>query len=177
MPTITAITKRAPATYEWTITATGPVDVYRYGLQVATNSTETTFTFYSTDALEPPALEFVNANTTALIQNVRYSPRATIQWRGDPTLSYYDVQQYSTASSAWASKFQVRESGNGYYKSKTPALADATSHQWRVLGYDAAFNATPEGLPFTFSMTRNPPPPSVQFTYTSSNTSINIASR
>jgi len=171
--TVTSITKAGSYAWRYDYSGTSPFDIYYNGEVIASQTTDTAIILNHTDAYEPPALEIIDADDTDTPESVRYSPLFIGQFRGDPDMSYYLVEQYVDA--AWTQIAQIPEDGlGGYRKFQSTALADVTTHSFRVTPYDADDNA---GYPLQYDifMIRNPEPPSVTVTYAAG--TITIAAR
>lgn len=159
--------------YEWT--GTSPFDVYRDdGELLLKQTTLTSLTVEGPDLLEPPALLVRDASDTGLAEIVEFSPRVTIQWRGESTASFYKVQQFVDA--AWVNRKVVVEAGLGYYRDETLALTDVTTASLRVISFDEEGNES-EPLLVDVFVVRNPPPPSISISYSSGTGLITVAAR
>lgn len=158
--------------FAWSAT-TGPYRVYLDGRLIDTiTAVEYDYEGYTWGSFPPP-LEVLDANDSTTPQNLDYPPRLWLQWRGVTDAEYYVVEYYS--GSAWTRvNLQMPETGAGYYKYQTPALADVTTAQWRVLAVDAYQN---ESDPLTFSalIVRNPDTPDVTMTYSAVTGNVTIA--
>jgi len=114
------------------------------------------------DPEEPPALEVLDANDTTDAQNVTWTPRVTLQWRGSTDAHYYLVQE--SVDGAWVTRNYQLESGRGYYQYDSTALDDGESNDWRVVPYDL-YDVAGSGLPYQFLVVRNPAPPRISMEY------------
>jgi hypothetical protein len=174
MITFSLIEKTGAASwhFEWTAT-TAPYRIYLDGRLVSTvTSAEYDYEgrAYGT---YPPPLEVLDANDSTTAQNLDYSPRLTLQWRGVTGTAYYVVEYYADA--AWTRvDLQIPETGFGYYNYQTPVLTDVTTAQWRVLAVDAYANES-DPLAFSALIVRNPDTPDVTMTYSAVSGNVTIA--
>jgi hypothetical protein len=136
-------------------------------------SDETEYRVSNSDADEPPPLELFNTSTGDITTtSLNHSPRATLQWRGLTTARRYKVQQYVDA--AWTTIGHQFETGCGYYHWLTDPLADATTHQFRVVIVDErGYEGDP--IPFDFFMCCHPASPDIVMTYDSGTGDVTVA--
>lgn len=175
MPVIPTVKKIGSASYEYSWSGTSPYDVYQDGDEVLFQTTDTSLIVHAPDSLEPPALEIFDADDTTTPESLLYPPRATLQWRGVSQAEHYRVEQFVDA--AWATQVPVIvEREQGYIQWTTDALADVTTHQFRVIAVDA-FDYESEPLPFDIFINRNPPPPSINMVYGEGPPTITITAR
>jgi hypothetical protein len=164
----------AAGAWEYAWAGTAPFDVYRDGAQILDQTTRTALVVEGGDPYEPPALEVRDANDTGLAESVEYAPCLTFQWRGTANAEYYLIQQYS--GGGWVTRKVLMESGRGYYQDTTGPLADATTHEWRVIAVDSQGGES-QPLELDVLLVRNPPPPSIGITYNSGTGQITVAAR
>lgn len=181
-----AITKVGSQMWEYEWTGTSPYNVWRCdtGEQIMFASTSTTLqisgrgTFASTYSEisndEPVPIEVYESTDTTIPACVTYPPYAIIQWRGSTANAFYRIQQLDAASS-WTTRYEQGETDNGYYSQPTRTLSDVTTHNWRVLPYDTQGNAG-DPVQFDVFMVRNPDPPSVNLSWSSSAAAIVVSS-
>lgn len=157
--------------YEWT--GTSPYDVWCDGEQLYDDTTETYCILEGDDAVEGPPVE-VQDSTESDPQNSLYPPRFTLVWRQQNDAEYYVIQQYVGA--VWTTIGSMAETDAGYYVFETLALADATTHTFQIVPYDAQ-DIAGSVLPYTVLMTRNPDPPSVTISWTVGTHSVTATAR
>ena len=88
----------------------------------------------------PPPLEIVLSNQQALSEE--FLPYFYIQWSGEPSASYYLIQQY--VGSVWQMLANVTESGQWLYTYRTSILLDEAPYLFQVIAVDAfGDSATP----------------------------------
>lgn len=173
---ISSITKAGPYAWRYEWTGMSPFDVYQVatGDLLLSQTTDTSIIVNHTDDGEPPALEIRDADSTGTPETIKYSPVATLQWRGNSAWSLYRIEYYSGA--AWTTIANVPEIGAGYYKYSYGPLDDVTTHQFRITPIDDRdYEGYP--LPYDFFIRRNPPEPSITATYDSGTGDITIAAR
>jgi len=148
--------------YDWT--GTSPYDVWVDGVKVLDGTDLETYTTQTTDgSTNPlPPVEILDATDTEDAESERYSPRVRIQWRGQSDALYYVVEQYIDL--AWTAQTMIKESGAGYYTYTSTAQTDGSSAEFRVIPYDSRGY---DGIPvyITHTVTCNPAPPAVAYTY------------
>jgi len=105
----------------------------------------------------PPPLEIVETEDA---ENELYPPFATLQWKAVVGANAYLVERY--VSGAWTTVDVLSEIGVGYYWYRTEVLEDQTQEQFRVSTTDPKGN-TGTPITFTFSITRNPTPPDIEY--------------
>jgi len=150
----------------WTFTwaaGTSPYQVWLDGVLLLSNITDLTYT-YALAGYEstPPPIEILNDGDA--IENSLYSPILLLQWRGLVNAKAYSIERY--VSGVWVPSGTASENGSGYYQFQTPALTEASEAQWRVTAVDQYGNT---GTPLTFTkvIVRNPAPPAVDISYSS----------
>lgn len=152
-------TRRADGGWSFTFpVGLAPYRVLLDGKEIDTTETESYEFLRSGYDDEAPPLEFVSAEATG--DGERYPPYVRLQWRGLQNADAYLVEQY--VSSAWATRVTLRENGSGYYSWSSLAQTDGDATQWRVSALSPKQSAgTP--ISFTFTIVRNPAPPSSSF--------------
>ena len=168
------VEKLATLAWMYTWAGTAPFDVWLSGEKVRNQTSDTTIIVEGADSEEPPAIEVRDANDTGLAESQEYSPLLTFQWRGNTDSIRYLVQE--SVSSVWTTRKPIRESGLGYYRDTTLALADATAANWRVIAEDESGNQSQPLLIEVF-IVRNPSPPSIDITYSSGTGLATVAAR
>lgn len=162
---VATVTRLSLGEWYWTwIGGTPPFDIWLDGEKVGDAIAARTFELEdSRYPDEAPPIEIVSAGGTA--ENYLYPPRVRVQWRGVQSATAYVVEYYN--GTAWIGRHHVMERGAGYYSWESLALADAQTHQFRVIALDLRNN---EGTPLEFDidLVRNPAPPSVAFSVSSS---------
>jgi len=169
MPLTPTVTKAGSTSWRIEWSGTPPYRVYLFGQLILDTVTDTDIVMYWSDSEEPPPLEVLDSTDTDDADNVRHSPRLTIQWRGATTNYSYAVEQYIDA--VWTTVRTVRETGSGYYEYVTDTLTDATEHKFRVVPKDIR-NYEGQPLPFTVTMIRNPAPPVISMAYAAGDLTI-----
>lgn len=99
----------------------------------------------------PPPLEITIGATLAPSEINK--PFLQMQWYGETTASYYQVQEYLSGS--WQTWYQIGEIGAPVYSWTTPLLVDETTHLYRVMAFNIidqssaalAFDMTPVVTP------------------------------
>lgn len=152
--------------YEWSGTA--PFNVYAYGQLYLANTDQTSIDMaWDTDTaahrIDPPPIEVIDSTeTAAALKQVLHPPNAELQFRGQTTASYYDVELSSDAGANWDS-ILVPEEGKGYYRVSlyVPLTLDL---QFRVSAFDAEGG---QGDYMEFSLFHHTPTidPAVSYTY------------
>jgi hypothetical protein len=135
---------------------TAPYSIWLDGRQLESSLATEAYTYDGGEYDETaPPIEILNDGETA--ENYTYPPRVRVQWRGLLGATTYIVQ---ANEGGWVDLDEFTEDGSGYYQWESEALADATTHQHRVL---ALGEGGAEGTPIAFSvdLVRNPAPPSV----------------
>ena len=159
----TTATRQSSGSWLFTWTAgSAPYAVWLDGKLLTSGLTAESYEYTGGEYVDtPPPVEILESGDTP--KNQDYPPRYTIQWRGNVNAYAYVVQQY--LSGTWTDVGFSIERGKGYYRYETLALADAESHQFKVIALDLYDN---EGtaIAFTVSMVRNPAPPDVTLTMT-----------
>lgn len=178
---ITDIIKIGTATYRFEYTGADAYYAALDGEELFSNRTETDYTHgaaivetIGTTPTQAPAVEILDqddydAGTRTVSQ--QYPPFAFIQWRGSKQARYYLVEYYS--GSTWVSYRKMGETGEGYYRVRTPKLVDGSTQQWRVTGYDEFDNA---GNTSTFEWVHIcvPDAPDVAITYNESTGDVEV---
>lgn len=93
----------------------------------------------------PPPLEIVPSTKLALSQ--KFIPFAVIQWYGEPSASYYQVDEQE--GSSWTTRQTVKETGGTVYTFVSPVLADESFHTYRVRAFNS-IGVPSAPLEFTF---------------------------
>lgn len=187
--TFDSIKKTGSATYQYEWSGTGPYEIWLNGALIvdSTGQEQTTATeieYFSSDSEEPEPLEVIDTDseTSKDAQNVQNAPVAILQWRGEPGMEGYRVQE--DVSGTWTTRayiphrFPDDNDGGGYYKYTTPALTHLTEYDFRVLAIDSYPTGTTRNthtsapLVFTFTLRRNPAPPSISASYANPNLTI-----
>lgn len=86
--------------------------------------------------------------------------RVTLQWAHATTAVKYRIEQY--VDGAWATKDTITADGRTNYWWRSDPLADATTHQFRVIAIDRAGN---EGTSQTLTKTMGRPDDAPQVSY------------
>lgn len=158
--------------YRWS--GTSPFLMYQDGdVVTGLQTTLTDYIFQGDSTAEPPAIEIVESTATDEPEQLTYPPYAAMQWRRVPNAFYYLIEQ--NVDSTWTERESIFDDGTdrGYFGYSSTALSDVTEHNFRVSAVDSE-GTTGYPLAFTFTMVRNPPPPSIDISYSSSVTSINV---
>ena len=167
MPITPTATKTGSYSVKYTWSGTAPFDVWQDGRKVLDQTTRTQYVAQPLDATSTPptvlpTVEIRDDNDTDTASSKVHSPLLRFQWRGQANVVLYIVQEYVVDT--WTTRGAVRESGAGYYNYTTTVLADATTHQWRVIAQDEN-GYQGEALSLTHYMVRNPAPPDVSHSY------------
>ncbi len=178
---IDSVTKAGGRAYTYTYSGTSPFKRYKRGQYIGnTTSTNLTITieddnkFNTGDTEEPIPLEVLDADDTTTAQNIEFSPRITLQWRGTTYADYYRVER--KISGTWTHQAIIKDDGRGYFKYTTQALSDDTQYELRVIGTDTDGN---DGTPLTYTVDNvcNPEPPSINVAYSSATGLMTVSSR
>ena len=176
--TITNIEKKDP--YTWYFYFEGdPTTVTLFAVTVngqLMQFSEQTMFQISDPAYEfrPPQVEVRGYGYTTPFQSELYPPYITIQWRGNLVAGYYVVKEY--VGSAYVERFRVWEDGRGYYSIQSAPLADATTHEWRVVPIDLDYGEQ-DPLDIQVFVICNPNFPDVEYTYVAGTHTLTATAR
>lgn len=164
MASFSSIEPVGGTSWKFTPSGTAPFDYYLRGKLVIRQSSATYIIYDNPGNTtgEPPALEVVDANDTALPDTVELPGYLVIQWEQVDEAEYYTVERYE--SSAWVEKAFIREQGLGYYKHVTDTIPDESAEQWRVVATDSEGNDS-TALTIAFTMISYPDPPDIELSY------------
>jgi len=159
--------------FEQPLTSTSLYEWYSSGKLILA-STEQYLTIDSDSSDAPPTMEGKYTNSTDTPLSIEYPPYLRLQWRGNPNCSYYLVEHYSTSSS-WGYYASIYETMQGYYWCETTKIPDGSTEQFRIKTVDIMGNESTD-MPYTMVMHTLPTPPTVNFTYTSSDGLLTVSS-
>jgi hypothetical protein len=172
---ILSIVQNADKSWTFTWQPLANTTTYRvvlWGIQLAlTTSTSYTWTGFEYKDFPPP-LEIMSEDAGTLALTEIFQPYLVMQWYGE-TCSYYQVEQYLSASSLWNPIRQVTESGVWMYTYQTPTLLDETLYQFQVVAVDFYGNRSTPRLYTRYVVTTPFPPDSeVTLSYAAGNVVI-----
>lgn len=178
--TITSITKAAPYTWKFVWTGTAPYYLLNKGVPVFSSATSRTeWLFDHDDNEEPPAIEvYDSTQTDAALAQILNPPYGLLQWWHAVNAAYYIVQEEVTegATTSWVNRPPlIRDIGVGYYQYATAVLDDETTATFRVLAVDEQGNQNT--VEFDIPMVRNPDPPRINISYSSTSGQITVSER
>ena len=172
---ITSIQKTSANSWLYTWSGTSPYKIFMNGANILgendATTTETSMTFLSSDAVEPPAVEIQDATATTTALSLQFSGAVVLQWRGETANVFYKVQKFNTAINLWQDvsslnlSLAIRESGQGYYQFvATDEVDDLTTTNFRVTATDNVGNVS-FPLEYEFDGVRNPAVPKINSSY------------
>ncbi len=142
--------------------------IYRDGVLVSTQTT-TEYTLTISDGYAP-VIEILDDATEA---QPAFPGVLVLGWRNDADAAQYKIEEY--AAGVWVLRETVvLDSEVAWQSYTTPALADETSHTWRVTPVDAAGNSG-TAISFVVLMVRHPDVPDVLMTYSSGTAQVTVS--
>jgi len=151
----------------WESSAPPPYFVYRDGLLVAkTHLTQYTLSLFEG---ESPLVEVTD--DASAVPSPAYPAYALVAWYASVGADKYLVQEF--VSSAWVTRAEVLDQGQGYFIWRSRILEDGLAHQFRVLPVGSNGNSGTIATLNAF-MVRNPSPPAVRFTYSNASETVTI---
>lgn len=146
--------------------------VFREGrlLQSITSQSGTGQVFLPVGSGESPFVEILDS--PSLRPHPAYSGRLSLHWRRIANAVRYVVQE--NVSGVWTDRFTFLEAGQGNAIFLTRWLEDVTTHQFRVVPYDAG-GASGTPLSFSALMVRHPDVPNVSFDYDAGTGKVTIS--
>lgn len=179
-----SITKRANGTwlFTWTEAEAAYYRIVLFGRELATGITNRQYVYtqpvpdYSA---YPPPLELVATIDPA--QSEINKPFIVLQWygiRSNIEVSYYQLQQYNEAVSAWQDGIKVMNNDSFMYSKTTPVLLDGTTYNFRILAVGTD-NQVGCALPFRVRMVCCPVlvEPSIAIDYDNDSQAITVISQ
>jgi hypothetical protein len=141
--------------------------VYRNGRLVM--QTRRSSAVFAMPAGEPHMIEILDS--VADVPKKYGRPFAHLGWSATATATHYIVEQY--VDDEWVLVATVQETGKQRWHSLLSALADDTTHQFRVTAVSRAGTGTPTTVSYT--LVRAPDPPYVDVTYDSGTGNVTVA--
>jgi hypothetical protein len=173
MATIDSVTKSGINAWEYTWSGTSPFNLYLdWEYLDETSTTDVNRIVLNSDNTEPPILEVLDANDTTEPDQIRHGGRAVLQWRDVADTDYYVIEE--KVSSVWTELDIIGHNSLGYNKYITELLDDETTAQFRVTA-TALDETAGEPVAFDLFVVRNPDPPDITLSYSSSGGEITIA--
>lgn len=96
----------------------------------------------------------------------------TLGWITDADAARYRIEEYTGGQ--WVEVATVAHNGQAWQSYATQALADETTHQWRVVPIDAAGNDG-TAVAFVVLLVRYPDVPSVSYSYSAVTGTVTVA--
>lgn len=160
------------STYTWRITwgSTLGSPTYRVHVDGVLASTQTAASFDITvDDNWQPVVEVLDDSSDP---QPAFPAQLVLGWRTDSDAAEYRIEQ--KVAGVWTEHATVARSSAAYQSYTTPALADQTTHEWRVIPIDTAGN---DGTAIAFStlMVRHPDIPDVSFAYSAGTGKVTIS--
>jgi hypothetical protein len=173
MATIDSIVKAGYQAWRYTWSGTSPFRLYLdWELVDGRSTTDTSRVFVNADDDEPPVLEVLDANDTSDPEQIRNGGRAVLQWRDTAQSDYYLIEE--KVSGTWTEMDIVQHDGLGYNQYITELLDDETTAQFRVTA-TASDDSAGQPLPYDLFIVRNPDPPNITMSYSSSAGEVTVA--
>lgn len=168
------IIKLGTKTWKFLLSGTAPFTLYGPGGQIGAETSETSIILEGDDDYEPPLLQILDSASTDTVYETENPSVICLQWRGDSSHSYYEVQE--SVAGTWTHRRIMVENGQGYYEYQTLPLDDVTTATWRVLAYDSQENVG-RSMEFNVLVVRNPEPPVVWITYNAVTGNATVSAR
>lgn len=118
----------------------------------------------------PPPLEIMPVSSGLAASEIN-PPFVQVQWYGDPTAVYYQVQEL--VSAVWTPVFEITEVGAPIYSWQSYLLADASTHQYQVVSFNSLDQGS-AGMQVTVSVVTPPDFVETDYTITYDNTGHQI---
>jgi hypothetical protein len=176
MATITKLIQKG--WYFWLVewTGTPPFRIFRDGRQYSrgyANADTMQATVQGDDQYDAPVIEILEDGETSLF--APYQSWATLQWKNVPDAVMYVVQKYIDAE--WTTVASpLKNADDPYVRWETPALADDSENQYRILSRDKTGQLSAVET-MTFTHHRIPPAPDVNFVYDEGTTTLTVEER